>query len=117
METWMVDDEGKDILHNIYPLSFPSPSEFSGYPFKFSNNCRKGFFKRHNFFSEKVSKRKNFNTDNKEWNKKSIMFHLETRAFNISNINDPEWGVAPTVCVFNKDQVQMFSLTNTCYYC
>ena len=33
------------------------------------------------------------------------MFHLETRTFKISKINDPVWGVAPSLCVFNKDQV------------
>ena len=33
------------------------------------------------------------------------MFHLETRTFKISNINDPVWGVAQPVCVFKKDQV------------
>ena len=33
------------------------------------------------------------------------MFHLETRTFKISKINDPVWGVAPSVCVFNKNQV------------
>ena len=38
VETWMVADEGKDILHNLHPLSFPDPSEFSDYPFKFISN-------------------------------------------------------------------------------
>ena len=40
----MVADEGKDILHKLYPLSFSAPSEFSDYPFKFSNKsiCTRG---------------------------------------------------------------------------
>ena len=49
VETWMVADEGKDILHKLYPLSFPAPSEFSNYPFKLSNNYQKGFLNRHTF--------------------------------------------------------------------
>ena len=31
VETCMVADEGKDILHKFYLLSFPAPSEFSDY--------------------------------------------------------------------------------------
>ena len=34
----MVSEEGKDILHKLYPLSFTDPSEFSDYPFKFISN-------------------------------------------------------------------------------
>ena len=33
------------------------------------------------------------------------MFHLNTRTFRISRINDIEWVVALPVCVLNKDQV------------
>ena len=83
MEIWMVDDEDRDILHKLYTLSFPDPSELSDYPFKLINNRQKGFFKRHNFSLRKISKRKNFTTDNKEWTHKSKMFHLETRIFQI----------------------------------
>ena len=95
VDTWMVAYEGKDILRKIYPLSFPAPSEFSDYPFKFSNNWKKGFFKRHNFSLIKISKRKNFTTDKKDWTHKSKMFHLETKTFKISKINYPVWIVAP----------------------
>ena len=49
VQTWVVADEGKSILNNIYPLSFPDSGEFSDYPFKFSNNWHKGCFKRHKF--------------------------------------------------------------------
>ena len=49
VETWIVSNKGKYILHNIYPLSFTDPIEFSDYPFKFSNNCQKRFFKSYNF--------------------------------------------------------------------
>ena len=70
VENWMIDDEGKDILHNIYPLSFTAPSEFSDYLFKVSNNCQKRLFKRHNFSLRKISKRKNSSTDKKEWTHK-----------------------------------------------
>ena len=67
----MVADEGENIIHKIYPLSFPAPSEFSDYPFKFSNNWQKGFFKRHNFSPRNISKSKNFTTNKKEWTHKS----------------------------------------------
>ena len=97
LETWVVSNEGKDILHKLYPLSFPAPIEFSDYPFRFGDNRQKRFFKRHKFSLRKISKRKNFTTDKKEWTQKSKMFHLETRTFQISNINDPIWGVAPPV--------------------
>ena len=70
VETWMVADEGKDILNKLYPLSFPAPSEFSDYPFKFSNNLQKEFFKRQTFYMRKISNRKNCTTDNKEWTHK-----------------------------------------------
>ena len=92
VETWMVDDEGKDILHQLYPLSLPDTSEFIDYPFKFSNNCQKGFFNSH---KRKISKRNNFSIDKKDWNHKSKTFHLETITFKISKINDPVWGFAP----------------------
>ena len=55
VETWMVSDEEKDILHKLYPLSFPDPSELSDNPFKFINNWQKGFFKRHKFSLRKIS--------------------------------------------------------------
>ena len=45
----MVADEGKYILHKLYPLSFHAPSEFSDYLLKFSDNWQKVFFERHNF--------------------------------------------------------------------
>ena len=105
VETCMVANEGKYIIHKLYPLSFPAPSEFSEYPFKFSNNCQKRLFKGHKFSLRKTSKSKNFTTYKKEWTHKSKMFHLETKTSQISKINDPVWGVAPPVCVFNKDQV------------
>ena len=38
VDTLVVVDQGKYIMHNLYPLSFPSPGEFSYYSFKFSNN-------------------------------------------------------------------------------
>ena len=38
VETWVISDEDKDIMHKLYSLQFPGPSEFSNYPFKFSNN-------------------------------------------------------------------------------
>ena len=66
MDTWEVADEGKDFLHKIYPLSFPDPSEFSDYPFMFSNDLQKGFFKRHKFSLRKIPKKKNFTTDKKD---------------------------------------------------
>ena len=105
VETWMVSDEGKDILHKLYPLSFPDPSEFSDYPFKFINNWQKGLYYRHNLSLRKIAKRNNFTTDKKDWTHKSKMFRLDTRTFKISKINDPLWGVAPPVFVFNKNRV------------
>ena len=54
---------------------------------------------------KKISNRKNFTTDKKERTQKPKMFHLETRKFQIFNINDPVWVVAPPVCVFNKYQL------------
>ena len=98
----MVVDEGKDILHKIYPLYFTAPGEFSDYPFKFSNNWHKRFFKRHKFSLRKISNSKNFTIDKKECTQKSKMFHLDTRTFQIYKINDPVLGVAPYVCVFKK---------------
>ena len=50
VETCMVDDEGKYNIHKLYSISFPATSEFGDYPFKFSNNLQKGFFKRNKFF-------------------------------------------------------------------
>ena len=63
----MVSNEGRDILRKLYQLSFPDPSEFIDYPFKFSNNWQKGFLKRHNFSLRIISKSNNFTTDKKEW--------------------------------------------------
>ena len=62
----MVSNEGRDILRKLYQLSFPDPSEFIDYPFKFSNNWQKWFFNWHKFSLRKISKRKNFTTDKKE---------------------------------------------------
>ena len=87
----MISDEGKYIMYKLYPLSFTAPSELNDYPFKFSNNWQRGFFKRHKFSLRKISKRNNFTTDKKEWTQKSKMFHLETITFQISKINDPVW--------------------------
>ena len=56
VETWIVADEGKDILHKLYPLLFPATSELSDYPLKFSNNWQKGFFKRNKFSLRKYQR-------------------------------------------------------------
>ena len=42
VQTWVVAIKGKDILHKLYPVSSPDPSEFSDYHFKFGNIGRKG---------------------------------------------------------------------------
>lgn len=106
VETWMIVEEGKVLLHRLYPKTYPCPDDFADdYPFKFSAKWKTAFFERHKFSRRLISKRKNHNTDKTSWEPKANAFHLETRVFQMSKVNDPEWGVAPPECVFNKDQV------------
>ena len=59
IEMWMVKEDGKCILHEIYPNKFPPPCEY--FPFKFSNSWRNGFFKRHKFSFQMIGTKKNLN--------------------------------------------------------
>lgn len=106
VETWMLVEEGKILLHQMYPTTYPPPDAFNiNYPFKFSRKWQAAFFQRHKFSRRLISKRKNNKTDKTNWEPKSNMFHLETRAFQMSKVNDQVWGIAPPEYVFNKDQV------------
>ena len=110
VETWMVDAEAREILYELYPTKFPDPSntdnwgdESSG--FKASSTWRKRFFKRKNFTRRKIGKRMNKKGTLPQRMEAVTAYHLRLRALQLSQINDPTYGVTSKYNVFTHDQV------------
>ena len=77
IEMWAVKEDVKYILHEIYPHKISAPCD--NFPFKLSNSCRDGGFKRHNFSFQMIGTKKNTNAAKTQWlakNKKITLRHV-----------------------------------------
>ena len=114
VETWMLPYEGKKILHQLYPWKFGEPDSESeaeddavaeGQRFKFSNSWMRGFLKRFNWTLRTITNKKNWKLE-KELGMKLVQdFHVDTRAFQLTNMKGLVFGIASPRNVFNLDQV------------
>lgn len=99
VEAWMVDWEAKTILHDLYPNKFAMPGVVDGdmsgvdSEFKCSNTWRRNFYKRHGFTQRKIGKKMNKKGTEAERMKKVYEFHLMLRALQLSEKNDPVYGL------------------------
>ena len=112
-ETWMLVLEGRGVSRVLYPNMFPDEDEDhvadeENFPFKFSNHWKRAFFKRFNFSLRKVGARVNHKLSMDEWNSKMKTFHVETRDFQLTEMNDPIFGIAHPWWVFSNDQVPIY---------
>ena len=98
VESWMVDEEARRILHELYPNKFKSNDDNgdnnnTNEVFKCSNTWRRNFYKRHNFTLRKIGKKMDKKGTSAERMKKVYDFHLMMRALQLSELNDPVYGV------------------------
>ena len=102
IESWMLEMEGKVIFHELFPNKCPKPNvlvngnevdDSSSYPIQFSNRWKEAFYQRHHFSLRKIGTK---------MNKKGVTpgmiddireYHINTRALQLSQINDPVYGL------------------------
>ena len=127
VETWMLSLEGKKILHDLYPWKFHNPEfdeeveipfnngegEGNSHDFKFSSSWARSFLKRYNWSLRTVINKKNWTLEKKLGMKLVEDFHINTRAFQLTEMKDPVYGIAPPANVFNLDQVPI-NLAQSC---
>ena len=109
VETYMVQEEARNIHRKTYPTLWTTLTE----PFKFSNNWMSAFFRRFGFSRRVIGMKKKIMKNMENLRASIVEFHLNTRALQLSVINDPVWGYTSPYCVFNRDQVPIALCAST----
>ena len=109
VETWMVSMEAKMLLHDIFPEQFPKPkfddSDETEFGFKCSRTWMDGFFSRKNFSRRALGKKMNKKGATTGMIDTTLDFHVNMRALQLSEINDPVYGLTSPYNLFTHDQV------------
>ena len=113
IETWMIRIEGKRILCELYPGKFKNNVEDEHFPFKFSTGWMRNFLERHNYTFRKVTNRRNWNAEKGHATDLVRDFHIDTRAFQLQEINDDVYGLTHPTNVYNLDQVPIVLLPSS----
>lgn len=110
VETWMVVMEAKILFHDIFPNGFLEPKfdqidEDDSFAFKGSRGWLDNFFKWFGFNRRTIGKKMNKKGGEAELLKTTAVFHTELRALQLSETNDPTYGMTSPHYVYSHDQV------------
>ena len=104
IEMRMVKEDGNALLDQLYLDQFPEPAS-DNFPLNFSNTWRDNFFKRNDFLFRMIGTNKNIPSVKPSWLRQIKVFHFETRALQLSQINDLKFSFTEPYYVFTRDQV------------
>jgi len=112
VQSWIVNEEAKILLHELYPIAFPNSPDLEGndeetYGFKCSNTWRNNFFKRHNFSLKTIGKKVNMIGTEEEKMASIKEYHLRTRCLQLSGNKDPVYGLTSPYYAISHDQVPL----------
>jgi hypothetical protein len=102
IQFWMLSMQGEKILKRLRPKQFDDAGVCQ---FKFSNNWARAFMRRHRLSMRKMTHRSKSNPNSINNLEIIATFHRDTRLLQLSETNDPVYGLAPAFAVFNRDQV------------